>query len=158
MYLSEGCGDPSCTSAMVGQAVLDEGELLDGQGWISTWLPLSCKTACSIFAEAAKAAIIMGGPPGGVGLPPSGDAGGGSRGGAAGGGGSPAAGAASGSPAPLAQPQFPVNFPATKGELMSLTGPAVNALLTQYNLSTAGPVKDRKNRLAEYIGMRVPIV
>ena len=66
-----------------------------------------------------------------------------------------------GAAAPAAfPPQFPVNFPATRGDLVGLAGPAVDALLAQYNLPTAAgtTVKYRKNRLAEHIGMRAPIV
>ena len=41
---------------------------------------------------------------------------------------------------------------------MDLAGPAVSALLAQYNLSTSGTVKVCKNRLAKHVGMRAPIV
>ena len=73
--------------------------------------PLSCQIVWSIFADAARAAVIFGGPPGGVGVP---------AGGAAGGGGAPAAGAA-GAPVTLAQLQA-FQLPITQGVNLQLQG------------------------------------
>ena len=62
-------------------------------------------------------------------------------------------------PAAVAAPQFPANFPTTKGELQHLNSAALNAIALQYGppLGTGGTVDHRRNQLAEYIGMRVPL-
>ena len=66
-----------------------------------------------------------------------------------------APGAAPQAPAPPAP--FPPNFPATRGALLALHGPALDALLVAYNLPIVGSVVQRKNRLAGLLGMRCPI-
>ena len=55
-------------------------------------------------------------------------------------------------------PQFPISFPATRHALVMIPLPAVTLLLEQYNLPVGGTRVIRINRLAGYIGMRIPVV
>jgi hypothetical protein len=53
-------------------------------------------------------------------------------------------------------PAAPPGFPATRHDVETLTGPAVNALLQFYmpGVGIGGHLEDRRNTLKQYIGIR----
>ena len=63
-------------------------------------------------------------------------------------------------PAAAAAMQFPPNFPMTKGALLHLNKATLNAIAQLYGppLGATGTVVHRRNQLAEYIGMPVPVL
>jgi hypothetical protein len=63
-------------------------------------------------------------------------------------------------PAAVAAVHFPPNFPVTRGDLLHLNSADLNTIALLYGppLGATGTVVQRRNRLAEYIGMRVPVL
>ncbi|RIA94557.1 hypothetical protein C1645_551378 [Glomus cerebriforme] len=56
---------------------------------------------------------------------------------------------------PNQQNKYPQNFPANISQLKRLTGSGVDSFLEFYGLKKNGLVKDKRERLAEYIGVRL---
>ncbi len=51
------------------------------------------------------------------------------------------------------EPELPEAFPATRGDLLSLTGNQVNQILEYYEQPTLGTVPERRERLLSYLGL-----